>query len=214
MSLVTLLHDFIRDPRQAIAAMIAAGPLFSYGLIFVVIFVETGLVFFPFLPGDSLLFAAGIFAQGDGFNLPVLLLCAWLAAILGDTCNFMIGKHFGQRLVASGKISALTPERIRQTEDFLDKWGHIAIFLGRFFPIIRTFIPFIAGMGNMAWHSFVIYNIAGGICWSSAFVLLGFFFGHIPFVQDHFELLLVAIIAISLIPIAFGAIRSLLAKRA
>ena len=149
MGFINFIVSLLRDPRTAIAGWIAAGPLSAYGCVFLIIFIETGVVFFPFLPGDSLLFAAGFFAQGGGFNIFLLLGVAWAAAIVGDQCNFMIGHFFGRRIIASGKVKAMTPERLAKSEAFLDKWGHLAIFLGRFFPFIRTFVPFIAGMGGM-----------------------------------------------------------------
>mgnify|MGYP002619554674 CR=1 FL=1 len=149
MGFINFIAELLKDPRTAIASWIAAGPLMAYGCVFLIIFIETGVVFFPFLPGDSLLFASGFFAHNGGFNIVALLATAWAAAILGDQCNFMIGHFFGRKIIASGKVKAMTPERIKKSEDFLDKWGHLAIFLGRFFPFIRTFVPFIAGMGGM-----------------------------------------------------------------
>lgn len=215
MGFVDFIANLLRDPRAAIASWIAAGPLTAYGFVFLIIFVETGVVFFPFLPGDSLLFASGFFAQGGGFNIFALLGVAWVAAILGDQCNFMIGHFFGTRIVASGKVKAMTPERMEKSEKFLDKWGHLAIFLGRFFPFIRTFVPFIAGMGGMHWRNFVVFNVLGGIAWSTLFTLLGYFFGGIPAVQEHFELVVVGIILVSVIPAVAGAIRARLhAKKA
>lgn len=208
MGFVDFIANLLRDPRAAIASWIAAGPLTAYGFVFLIIFVETGVVFFPFLPGDSLLFASGFFAQGGGFNIFALLGVAWVAAILGDQCNFMIGHFFGTRIVASGKVKAMTPERMEKSEKFLDKWGHLAIFLGRFFPFIRTFVPFIAGMGGIHWRNFVIFNVLGGITWSTLFTLLGYFFGGIPAVQEHFELVVVGIILVSVIPAVAGAIRA------
>ena len=194
MGFINFIAELLKDPRTAIASWIAAGPLMAYGCVFLIIFIETGVVFFPFLPGDSLLFASGFFAHNGGFNIVALLAVAWAAAILGDQCNFMIGHFFGRKIIASGKVKAMTPERIKKSEDFLDKWGHLAIFLGRFFPFIRTFVPFIAGMGGMHWRNFVIYNVLGGITWSTVFTLLGYFFGGIPFVQEHFELLIIGIV--------------------
>ena len=215
MGFVDFIANLLRDPRAAIAGWIAAGPVTAYGFVFLIIFVETGVVFFPFLPGDSLLFASGFFAQGGGFNIFALLGVAWVAAILGDQCNFMIGHFFGTRIVASGKVKAMTPERMEKSEKFLDKWGHLAIFLGRFFPFIRTFVPFIAGMGGMHWRNFVVFNVLGGITWSTLFTLLGYFFGCIPAVQEHFELVVVGIILVSVIPAVAGAIRARLhAKKA
>lgn len=208
MEFVNFIIELLHDPRTAIASAIAAGPLVAYGFVFLVIFIETGVVVFPFLPGDSLLFASGFFAHNGGFSLPILLGVAWAAAILGDQCNFFIGDKLGQRIVRSGKVKAMTPERMAKSEAFLDKWGRLAIFLGRFFPFIRTFVPFIAGMGGMKWHHFVVFNILGGVTWSSIFVLLGYFFGGIPAVQEHFSLVVVGIIAVSLVPAIAGAVRA------
>ena len=206
MGFVDFIMNLLRDPRAAIASWIAAGPVMAYGCVFLIIFIETGVVFFPFLPGDSLLFASGFFAQGGGFNIVALLAVAWAAAILGDQCNFMIGHFFGKKIVESGKVKAMTPER-------LQKWGHLAIFLGRFFPFIRTFVPFIAGMGGMHWRNFVIFNVLGGITWSTLFTLLGYFFGGIPFVQEHFELLIVGIVLVSVIPTIVGLVKAKLGKK-
>ena len=213
MGFVDFIMNLLRDPRAAIASWIAAGPVMAYGCVFLIIFIETGVVFFPFLPGDSLLFASGFFAQGGGFNIVALLAVAWAAAILGDQCNFMIGHFFGKKIVESGKVKAMTPERLQKSEAFLQKWGHLAIFLGRFFPFIRTFVPFIAGMGGMHWRNFVIFNVLGGITWSTLFTLLGYFFGGIPAVQEHFELVVVGIILVSVIPAVVGAIRARMGAR-
>ena len=213
MPFINAIAELLRDPRTAIAGWIAAGPLVAYGFIFLIIFVETGVVFFPFLPGDSLLFASGFFASTGEFNIFALLGVAWAAAILGDQCNFMIGHFFGSKIIASGKVKAMTPERMAKSEAFLDKWGKLAIFLGRFFPFIRTFVPFIAGMGGMKWHHFVVFNILGGITWSTLFTLLGYFFGGIPAVQEHFELVIVGIILVSVIPAAVGAIKAKFGKK-
>ena len=213
MGFVDFIMNLLRDPRAAIASWIAAGPIMAYGCVFLIIFIETGVVFFPFLPGDSLLFASGFFAQGGGFNIVALLAVAWAAAILGDQCNFMIGHFFGKKIVESGKVKAMTPERLQKSEAFLQKWGHLAIFLGRFFPFIRTFVPFIAGMGGMHWRNFVIFNVLGGITWSTLFTLLGYFFGSIPFVQEHFELLIVGIVLVSVIPTVVGLVKAKLSKK-
>ena len=213
MDFVNFIVKLLRDPRTSIEAAIKMGPFVSYGFVFLIIFIETGVVFFPFLPGDSLLFASGFFAHGGGFNIFILLGIVWVAAILGDQCNFMIGHFFGRKIVASGRVKAMTPERMEKSQAFLDKWGHLAIFLGRFFPFIRTFVPFIAGMGGMKWHNFVLWNVLGGITWSTLFTLLGYFFGGIEFVQKHFELLIVGIVAVSLVPTVVGLVRSRLKKR-
>ncbi|MGN0056031.1 MAG: DedA family protein [Atopobiaceae bacterium] len=214
MGFVSFIAQLLSDPRTAIASWIAAGPMAAYGFVFLIVFIETGVVFFPFLPGDSLLFASGFFAHNGGFNIVALLGVAWAAAILGDQCNFMIGHYLGRKIVASGKVKAMTPERMKKSEDFLDKWGKLAIFLGRFFPFIRTFVPFIAGMGGMKWHHFVIFNVLGGVCWSTLFTLLGYFFGGIPAVQEHFELVVVGIILVSVIPAVVGALKAKFGQKA
>jgi membrane-associated protein len=203
-----MIVELLKNPKVAIAGWIAAGPVTAYGLIFLIIFIETGVVVFPFLPGDSLLFAAGFFAADQALNIFVLLGVAWAAAILGDQCNFFIGHFFGQKVIASGKVKSMTPERIEKSEAFLDKWGALAIFLGRFFPFIRTFVPFLAGMGGMKWHHFFAFNVLGGITWSTLFVLLGYFFGGIPVVQEHFELVIVGIVGVSIIPAVVGAVKA------
>ncbi|MCH3942905.1 MAG: VTT domain-containing protein [Atopobiaceae bacterium] len=208
MGFINLITELLRNPKDAIAGWIAMGPVTAYGFIFLIIFIETGVVVFPFLPGDSLLFAAGFFAADKALSIFVLLGVAWAAAILGDQCNFFIGHFFGERVIASGKVKAMTPERVEKSTAFLDKWGNLAIFLGRFFPFIRTFVPFLAGMGGMKWHNFFIFNVLGGICWSTLFVLLGYFFGGIPAVQDHFELVIVGIVGVSVIPAIVGAVKA------
>ena len=215
MNPIKYLIELIQDPRAAIAGWITGlGAIWVYAPLFLIIFIETGVVVFPFLPGDSLLFAAGCFAaDGGGLSLFPLLLTVWCAAILGDQCNFAIGHLFGERIIASGKVKSMTPERIEKSQALIDKWGPLAVFLGRFFPFIRTFVPFLSGMGGMKWHHFVVWNILGGITWSSVFTLLGYFFGGVPFVQEHFELVLVLIIAISAIPAAIGVVKGWQARR-
>lgn len=210
MGFIHFILNLLKDPRSAIAGWIAMGTAPALGLIFLIIFIETGVVFFPFLPGDSLLFAAGFFAAPDAqtgkssLPLAILLLVVWLAPIIGDQCNYFIGHFFGRRIVESGKVKALTPERIAKTEQMIDKWGPIAVFLGRFFPFIRTFMPFISGISGMRWTRFTPFSVLGGIVWSSLFTLLGYFFGNIPFVQKNFELVIVAILLISLVPTFIG----------
>ena len=213
MNIINFFVNLIKDPRTAIASWIAMGVAPTLGFIFLIVFIETGVVFFPFLPGDSLLFASGFFAHNGGFNIMALLGIAWAAAILGDQCNFMIGHLFGKKIIASGKVKAMTPERIKKSEDFLDKWGHLAIFLGRFFPFIRTFMPFISGISGMRWSRFTPFSVLGGLCWSTLFTLLGYFFGGIPAVQKHFELVIIAILVLSLIPTIVGLLKAKFGKK-
>lgn len=213
MDFINAIVSLLKDPKASIAAWIAAGPLTAFGFIFLIIFIETGVVVMPFLPGDSLLFASGVFAHEGALNLFILLAVAWIAAILGDQMNFFIGHFFGQKIIESGKVKAMTPERIEKSQKFLDKWGALAVFLGRFFPFIRTFVPFLSGMGGMKWHHFFTFNVIGGITWSSLFIFLGYFFGGIPFVQEHFELVIVGIVAVSVIPALVGAIKAYLSRK-
>ena len=220
MGFIHFILNLLKDPRSAIAGWIAMGTAPALALIFLIIFIETGVVFFPFLPGDSLLFAAGFFAAPDSATgksslpLAILLAVVWLAPIIGDQCNYFIGHFFGRRIVESGKVKALTPERIAKTEKMIDKWGPIAVFLGRFFPFIRTFMPFISGISGMRWTRFTPFSVLGGIVWSSLFTLLGYFFGNIPFVQKNFELVIVAILLISLVPTFIGLYKAHAANKA
>lgn len=210
LSFFQFIVALLQDPRTFIASwIISFGPIWVYCPLFIIIFMETGLVVTPFLPGDSLLFTAGIFAaDGGGLNIWALLISMWIAAVLGNTSNYWIGRGFGHAIIDSGKVKALTPERIAKTEGFFDKWGAVAIVLTRFFPIIRTISPFVAGTAKMKFPKFTLYNIIGGVSWVTLFVLLGYFFGGIPFVQKHFELVIVGIIIVSLIPAVVGAIKA------
>jgi membrane-associated protein len=214
MNFFTSLIELLKDPRTAIAGWIAMGIGPTLFLIFLILFIETGLVFTPFLPGDSLLFAAGYFAHDprSGLALWMVLLIAVIAPILGDECNYFIGRFFGRKIIASGKVKAMTPERIDKTSAMIEKWGPLAVFLGRFFPIIRTFMPFISGMSGMKWHRFAPFSVLGGFIWGTLFTLLGFFFGGIPFVQQHFELVIVLILVISLLPTIIGLVKGMIAK--
>jgi dedA protein len=215
MGIIHFFVNLLKDPRGAIAGWIAMGLAPTYAFIFLIIFVETGVVFMPFLPGDSLLFAAGYFA-GDPNNpmsLAVLLPIVWIAPIIGDQCNYFIGHFFGRRIIESGKVKAMTPERVAKTEAMIEKWGSLAVFLGRFFPFIRTFMPFISGLSGMSWKRFTPYSVMGGLAWSSLFTLLGYFFGGIPFVQKNFELVIVAILLVSLAPTLIAGVRSLLNRK-
>lgn len=214
MNFISSLVELLKDPRTAIAGWIAMGIGPTLGLIFLILFIETGLVFTPFLPGDSLLFAAGYFAHDarSGLTLWMILPIAIIAPILGDECNYFIGHFFGKKIIESGKVKAMTPERIEKTSGMIEKWGPLAVFLGRFFPIIRTFMPFISGMSGMKWHRFAPFSVLGGFIWGTLFTLLGFFFGGIPFVQKHFELVIVLILVISLAPTIIGLIKGMIAK--
>jgi membrane-associated protein len=202
MDIIMSFVDFILHMDVHLAQMVTDFGFWTYLILFVVIFIETGLVFTPFLPGDSLLFAAGaISALPEQTTLrPVLIFVLMAtAAILGDTANYWIGHYIGPRAF-SGNIRFLKKEYLIRTQNFYDKHGGITIFLARFIPIIRTFAPFVAGIGKMRYKYFITYNVIGGISWTAAFVFLGYFFGQVPFVKDHFSLLVIALVLIPGIP--------------
>lgn len=215
MNFVNFIMDLLKDPRSAIAGwIIALGPVWVYTPLFLIVFIETGLVFFPFLPGDSLLFAAGVFsAPSGGLNLAATLIVFYAAAILGNTSNYWIARFFGSRIIDSGKVKQLTPERMAKLDTFFEKYGGLTIIITRFMPFFRTFAPFIAGTGHMNFGKFTIFNAIGGISWVSLFVLVGYFFGGIPFVQEHFEIIVLGIVAVSVAPAIIGAVKAALASR-
>ncbi len=215
MEIINFFVSLLRDPRGAIAGWIVTlGAFWVYTPLFLIVFIETGLVFFPFLPGDSLLFAAGVFsADGGGLNLAATLIVFYAAAILGNTSNYWIARFFGTRIIDSGKIKALTPERMAKLDHFFEKFGGLTIVITRFMPFFRTFAPFIAGTGHMNFAKFTLFNCIGGISWVSLFVLVGYFFGGVPFVQQHFEIIVLGIVAVSVAPALIGAIKAAIASR-
>ena len=215
MGIIEFFINLLKDPRGFIASWIVAlGPIWVYSPLFLIVFVETGLVFFPFLPGDSLLFAAGVFsAEGGGLHLGTTLIVFYVAAILGNTSNYWIARFFGKRIIDSGKVKALTPERMAKLDDFFERFGGLTIVITRFMPFFRTFAPFIAGTGHMNFGKFTLYNSIGGISWVSLFVLVGYFFGGVPFVQQHFEVIVLGIVGVSVLPAVIGAVKAALAAR-
>jgi membrane-associated protein len=171
----------------------------TYAILFLIIFCETGLVVTPFLPGDSLLFAVGALAAGGGLDIGVLFALLSVAAILGDTVNYWIGNYIGPRAF-SGNVRFLKKEYLERTHRFYEKHGGKTIIFARFMPIIRTFAPFVAGVGSMTYGRFFTYNIVGGIVWVAGFLFAGYFFGNIPAVKHNFTLVILGIIAVSIIP--------------
>ncbi len=199
MEFITLAFDFLLHIDRYLSVIIQDFGAWSYLILFVVIFIETGLVVTPFLPGDSLLFAAGAFAALGAFNPVLLFVLMAIAAIAGDTLNYWIGHKIGPR-VFSGEVRFLKKEYLDKTQAFYDKHGGKTIFLARFIPIIRTFAPFVAGVGQMRYGYFISYNIIGGIVWTGVCTFAGYFFGNLPFVKDNFSLVIVAIVIISVLP--------------
>lgn len=204
------LLDFVFNIDRHLVEIISDYHKWTYLILFLIIFCETGLVVTPFLPGDSLLFVAGALTALPGVPLEVnaLALLLFAAAALGDLCNYMIGYSLGKRLFSNPNSKIFKQSYLDKTHDFYRKYGNKTIVIARFVPIARTFAPFVAGMGRMNYFHFMLYNIVGGALWVAAFVYCGYFFGDLPFVQDNLKLLIVAIIFISLLPAIVEVIRA------
>lgn len=200
-SLASLLDVILHIDIHLTALMAHLGAM-TYVILFLILFCETGLVVFPFLPGDSLLFAAGALAARHLFHLSWLFLILIAAAVIGDTVNYWIGHAIGRTLQRHRfLIFRINPAHLKRTETFFAKYGAKAIVLARFVPIVRTVAPFVAGVGRMPYKTFLSYNIIGGTAWISLFLLLGYWFGNIPIVKAHFSLILIGIILFSFIPV-------------
>lgn len=199
--------EFILHLDEYLGQLVAAYGTFTYVVLFLIVFAETGLVVTPFLPGDSLLFAAGAIASLGSLNVGVTVFLLTIAAILGDTVNYWVGHYFGQKIVDNPKIKFINQEHIDKTEQFYKKYGGKTIILARFVPIVRTFAPFVAGVGSMDYKKFIIYNIAGGVLWVTLFTLLGYFFGNIPIIQENFHYAVFAIIGLSVVPMIYEYIQ-------
>ena len=213
MGFLTNIVEFILHIDTHLGEIIASYGALTHFILFFVIFAETGFVFTPFLPGDSILFAAGAFAALGSLHLTWLLLVFFIAAFLGDTANYWIGHFFGQKIVDNPKIPFINQKHIDQTQEFYKKHGGKTIFLARFVPIVRTFAPFVAGVGKMHYGKFISYNIFGGFVWVFGFTLAGYFFGNIPQVREHFSLVVLMIVLISVIPIISEFIKARLSGR-
>ncbi|PIY68858.1 hypothetical protein COY90_03640 [Candidatus Roizmanbacteria bacterium CG_4_10_14_0_8_um_filter_39_9] len=211
MELLKFMVDFILHIDVHLGQIISTYGIATYAILFGIIFMETGLVFTPFLPGDSLLFAAGAFAALESLNLSLLLILMIIAAILGDTANYWIGHFFGKKIIAHPKIP-IDESHIKETQKFFNKHGGKTIILARFMPFIRTFAPFVAGIGQMSYGMFISYNIIGGMLWVSIATLTGYFFGNIEFVKKNFSLVIIGVVIISLLPIMFEIISRKLRK--
>ena len=211
MEFFSFIIDFILHIDQHLTELAAQYGVWIYGILFLIIFCETGLVVMPLLPGDSLLFAAGSIAAIGKMNIHLMVVLLIIAAILGDAVNFMVGKFFGEKLFANPNSKIFKQSHLQKTQQFYAKHGGKTIILARFIPIVRTFAPFVAGMGHMTYHHFLAYNVIGGVLWVTIFSYLGYFFGNLPIVKDNLSLVLIAIIVLSVLP---GIIEIIRHKRA
>lgn len=206
METIQLVVDVFLHIDEYLNVIITNYGAWTYGLLFLVIFMETGFVVTPFLPGDSLLFAAGTFAALGSLNVYLLFLLLFAAAVLGDTVNYWIGHTVGTS-VFEKNYRLLKMEHLERTQAFYEKHGGKTIVLARFVPIVRTFAPFVAGVGTMAYGRFIVYNVFGAFIWTGLFLFLGYFFGNIPFVRHNFEIVIPAIILISVLPMVVEYMR-------
>lgn len=199
--------DVILHLDRSLSQFVSVYGTITYAVLFVIVFAETGFVVTPFLPGDSLLFAAGAIAALGSLNVWAIALLLIIAAIAGDTVNYWIGHYFGQKMVNNPRIPFINQEHIDKTEQFFAKHGGETIIMARFVPIVRTFAPFVAGIGAMNYRKFILYNVIGGMVWVSLFTLAGFFFGNMPFIKENFHYAIVVIVVLSVIPMIYEYIQ-------
>ena len=201
------LVDFILHIGDHLQELVKNYGNWIYAILFAIVFCETGLVVLPFLPGDSMLFAAGTIAAVGDMNIFVLIGLLIVAAILGDFVNFEIGKHFGQKLFSNPNSKIFKQSYLQKTHDYYERYGGRTIIIARFIPIVRTFAPFVGGMGNMNYAQFARYNIVGAVLWVVSFTTLGYFFGQLPVGKEHFSWIMIAIIVFSVVPMVIEIIR-------
>lgn len=212
MDVIKLLIDFIIHIDVHLGQIISSYGIATYAILFAIIFMETGLVFTPFLPGDSLLFAAGAFAALGSLNIFVLWIVLLLAALIGNTSNYWIGYFFGKKIVAHPKIP-IDEEHIKETRKFFDKYGGKTIIIARFMPFVRTFAPFVAGVSRMKYKQFISYDLIGGFSWVTIGIWAGYFFGNIKFIKENFSLVIIVVVFISLIPMLIEIIKKIFKKK-
>jgi len=198
----SIIADFFLHLDKYLTIIFSTLGIWTYVLLFFVIFAETGLIIFPFLPGDSLLFAIGAFAALGYIDLTIILVLLFIAAIVGDSVNYTVGKYFGQKIVDNPKIP-INQEHIEQTQAYYHKNGGKTIILARFIPIIRTFAPFVAGVSKMRYKDFMLFNVVGAFVWVFGFVLVGYFFGNLPGIKENIEYAIFGLIGLSLLPVLF-----------
>jgi len=200
MELLTYLIDFILHVDKYLSILIQQYGFWTYLILFIIIFCETGLVVTPLLPGDSLLFAAGTFAAKGDLSAVWLFVLLSVAAIGGDTVNYWIGFYIGPKVFNKESVRFLNKKHLDRTHEFYEKYGGKTIIIARFIPIIRTFAPFVAGIGSMTYWRFISYNVIGGVAWIGVCVFAGFYFGNLPIVKDNFSFVILAIVIISILP--------------
>lgn len=214
MSIIQQLISFILHIDQHLVDIINIFGGWSYGVLFLIVFVETGVVIFPFLPGDSLLFAGGAFAAVGAFHISLLLLVYFAAAVIGDTVNYQIGRKVGTSIAPTSWFGKLiNQEKMKKAEDFFNRHGGKTIVIARFMPFIRTFAPFVAGASKMNYRYFLIYNLVGAVLWVGICTLLGFWFGNIPVIKDNFSAVLLGIIFLSVLPPLIAYFKNRLVKQ-
>jgi membrane-associated protein len=200
MDLIHFFADFFLHLDTHLAQVIQAYGPWTYALLFTIIFLETGFVVTPFLPGDSLLFAAGSFAALGALDVRLLFVLLFAAAVLGDNLNYAVGRYLGPKVFHYERSRFFNPDHLRKTHQFYEKYGVKTIIIARFVPIVRTFSPFVAGIGSMGYLRFLVYDVVGGILWVGICLFAGYFFGNLPFVKKNFSLVVLAIIVVSLLP--------------
>jgi membrane-associated protein len=210
--LTTLFYSLLALD-QTLAALAAEYGPWLYAILFAVIFAETGLVVTPFLPGDSLLFIAGTVVAVAGLNVHVLVALLIVAAILGDSVNYAVGRYIGPRVYHKPDSRWFRQEHLRYTQSFYDRYGGVTIIIGRFIPIIRTFAPFLAGVAGMSYRRFLAYNVIGGIVWITSLVYAGYLFGNIPWVKNNLTWIVIGIVIVSLIPAVTTFLKERKARR-
>lgn len=209
MTIIQGLISFILHIDEHLVDIIGMFDVWSYAILFLIVFVETGVVIFPFLPGDSLLFASGAFAAIGSFHIGFLMLVFFVAAVLGDTMNYHIGKKVGTSIPPNSFLGKLiNQEKMLKAQQFFNKHGGKTIVIARFMPFIRTFAPFVAGASQMNYRYFIMYNVTGAALWVGLCTMLGYFFGNIPIIKENFSTVLLLIIFISVLPGIIGFIKS------
>lgn len=215
MEIIQFLLDFLKDPLSTLEGFLATYDTLTYAILFMVIFVETGFIVMPLLPGDSLLFAVGLLAASTGqLDIAIIIPLLILAALLGDNLNYFVGNRFGTYIKSKDKILFLKREYITTTEEFFEKHGGKSVILARFMPIVRTIAPFVAGAGSMKYGKYIMFCVLGAVLWVGSITLIGYFLGNNEFVKANFEKVVLGIVLVSVAPMVIGIIRAKFMKKA